>query len=172
MRTPDLLGSTGSTVCQHRGAPLCTFYRRGPTLNQTLSTRSRSARDPAIISPSSGFTYTYSSEAGAFVRSTTSFGPIYAERAETVGRGTIAFGVSYQRFRFSNIDGIDIHKLPAVFSHIDNTEPSGAPETYEADVIQTTNNVSLNMDSTTLYGKSGSRTAWMCLSRCPWSPCE
>ena len=155
---PNLFGSTGLTVYANPVVPHYAHFigAAQTTLNQTLSTAiaTQLAILP-IISPSSGFTYKYSSEAGAFVRSTTSFGPIYAERAETVGRGTIAFGVSYQRFRFSSIDGIDIHKLPAVFSHIENTGPSGAPETYEADVIQTTNNVSLNMDSTTVYGTVG-----------------
>ena len=126
------------------------------TLNQTLSTAiaTQLAILP-IISPSSGFTYKYNSEAGAFVRTTTSFGPVYAERSETVGRGKVSFGMSYQRFRFSNIDGIDIHNLPAVFSHIENSGPGGAPETYEADVIRTSNNVNLNIDSTTLYGTVG-----------------
>jgi hypothetical protein len=108
-----------------------------------------------IISPSSGFTYRYDSEAGAFVRNTTSFGPIYAERAETVGRGKISMGVSYQRFRFSSIDGIDLHKVPAVFSHIADTGPGNSPVAYEADVIQTTNNINLNIDSTMLYGTVG-----------------
>jgi hypothetical protein len=108
-----------------------------------------------IISPSSGFTYKYDSEVGAFVRSTTSFGPIYAERSETVGRGKVSFGTSYQRFRFSNIDGIDLHRVPAVFSHLENTGPGNVPLAYEADVIQTMNNISLNIDSTMLYGTVG-----------------
>jgi hypothetical protein len=126
------------------------------TLNQSLSTAiaTQLAVLP-IISPSSGFTYKYDSDAGAFVRTTTSFGPIYAERSETVGRGKASFGVSYQRFRFSSIDGIDIHKLPAVFSHQENTGPGGTPQVYEADVIQTTNNVNLNIDSTMVYGTIG-----------------
>jgi hypothetical protein len=47
------------------------------TINQTLSTAiaTQLAILP-IISPASGFTYKYDSAACAFVRSTTSFGPI------------------------------------------------------------------------------------------------
>ena len=155
---PNLFGSTGLTVFANPVVPHYAHFigAAQTTLNQTLS--SAIATQLAIlpiISPSSGFTYKYSSEAGAFVRSTTSFGPIYAERAETIGKGVTAFGISYQRFRFSSIDGVDLHNIPAVFSHIDNTGPGGAPETYEADVIQTTNNVNLNIDSTTLYGTVG-----------------
>ena len=155
---PNLFGSTGLGVNSN---PIFPHYAHfigaaQTTLNQTLT--SAIATQLTVlptISPSSGFTYKYDAEAGAFVRSTTSFGPIYAERAETVGRGNIAFGASYQRFRFSNIDGIDLHNVPAVFFHIPDTGPGSTPLTYEADVVQTTNNINLNMDSTIMYGSVG-----------------
>ena len=155
---PNLFGPTGLTVFSNPVVPHYAHFvgAAQTTLNQTLS--SAIATQLAIlpiISPSSGFTYKYDSEAGAFVRTTTSFGPIYAERAETVGRGKISFGTSYQRFRFSSIDGIDLHKIPAVFGHLPNTGPGNSPETYEADVIQTANNINLNIDSTMLYGTVG-----------------
>jgi hypothetical protein len=155
---PNLYGSTGLTLFP---SPAFTHYAHfvgsaQTTLNQTLSTAiaTQLAVLP-IISPSSGFTYKYDSETGTFARTTTSFGPIYAERAETVGRGKLTFGLSYQRFRFSNIDGIDLHNVPAVFKHLENTGPGNIPEPYEADVIQTSNNINLNIDSTTLYGTAG-----------------
>ena len=76
-------------------------------LNQTLSTSiaTQLAILP-IISPASGFTYRYDRASGAFVRTSDSFGPIYAERAETIGRGKFSLGVSYQRFRFGSLDGV------------------------------------------------------------------
>lgn len=155
---PNLFGSTGLSVFPSTVFPHYAHFigSAQTTLNQTLGNAiaTQLAILP-IISPSSGFTYKYDSEAGAFVRSTTSFGPIYAERAETVGRGKISFGVSYQRFRFSTIDGINLHNVPAVFSHIENSGPGNSPETYEADVIQTRNNINLNLDSTTFYGTVG-----------------
>ena len=155
---PNLFGSTGLTVFATPAFPHYAHFigAAQTTLNQTLSSAiaTQLAVLP-IISPSSGYTYKYDSEAGAFVRNTTSFGPIYAERAETVGRGKISFGTSYQRFRFSNIDGIDLHKVPVVFSHIADTGPGSSPVTYEAEVIQTSNNINLNIDSTTLYGTVG-----------------
>jgi hypothetical protein len=155
---PSLFGSTGLSLYPTPAFPHYAHFI-GPaqtTLNQTLSTAiaTQLAVLP-IISPSSGFTYKYDSASGAFVRTTTSFGPIYAERAETIGRGKVSFGVSYQRFRFSNIDGIDLHNIPAVFGHLKNTGPGNSPETYEADVIQTNNNVDLKMDTTMFYGTVG-----------------
>ena len=155
---PNLFGPTGLTVFPSAAFPHYAHFigAAQTTLNQTLS--SAIATQLAIlpiISPSSGFTYKYDSESGAFVRTTTSLGPIYAERAETIGRGKLSFGMSYQRFRFSNIDGINLHKVPTVFSHIENTGPGNTPVSYEADVIQTSNNINLNMDSTMLYGTVG-----------------
>jgi hypothetical protein len=155
---PNLFGDKGLTVFASPNFPHYAHFigSAQTTLNQTLSSAIATELTALpIISPSSGFTYRYDSEAGAFVRTTTSFGPIYSERAETIGRGRVSFGVSYQRFRFSNIDGIDLHKVPAVFSHIPDTGPNDSPETYEADVIKTTNNINLNMDSTVAYATVG-----------------
>ena len=155
---PNLFGSGGLTLVPNPQFSHYAHYAGAAqdTLNQTLSTAiaTQLAVLP-LISPSSGFTYKYDSSAGAFVRTTTSFGPIYTERAETIGRAKFAFGVSYQRFRFSSLDGIDLHKIPAVFAHIPNTGPGDIPEPYEADVISSVNSVSLNLDQTVLYATIG-----------------
>ena len=59
-----------------------------------------------IPSPASGFTYAFDNSTGTFVRSTQSFGPILADRAETIGRGRFAFGYSLQQFSFQTFDGL------------------------------------------------------------------
>jgi hypothetical protein len=155
---PNLYGPTGLTLFN---SPAFSHFAHfvgsaQTTLNQTLSTAiaTQLAILP-IISPASGFTYKYDSATGTFERSSSSFGPIYTERAETIGRGKISFGASYQRFRFGSLDGINLHNIPAVFTHIPGTGPAGAVETYEADVIKTSNNINLNMDQTLLYGTVG-----------------
>lgn len=156
---PNLYGPTGLTLFNNNSTFTHFAHFVGSaqtTLNQTLSTAiaTQLAILP-IISPASGFTYKYDSSVGAFVRTSTSFGPIYTERAETIGRGKISLGVSYQRFRFGSLDGINLHNIPAVFTHIPGTGPGGATEPYEADVIKTSNNIDLNMDQTLLYGTVG-----------------
>ena len=155
---PNLFGPGGLSLASNPVFPHYAHFigSAQTTLNQTLGTAiaTQLAILP-ILSPASGFTYKYDSAAGAFVRTTTSFGPIYTERAETIGRGTVYFGASYQRFRFSSLDGIDLHKIPAVFAHVPNTGPGGTPEPYEADVIQATNDVSLHIDQTMLFGTVG-----------------
>lgn len=155
---PSLFSSTGLTLFNNPNFPHYAHFAGAAqtTLNQTLSTAiaTQLAILP-IISPASGFTYKYDSAAGAFVRTSSSFGSIYSERAETIGRGKFSFGVSYQRFRFGSLDGINLHNMPAVFAHVPNTGPNMSAEPYEADVIQTSNNIDLNMDQTMLYGTVG-----------------
>src|SRR5580704_3360299 len=155
---PSLFGPQGLTL---NNSPVFPHYAHfigsaQETLNQGVGTAiaTQLAILP-IISPASGFTFSYDSAAGVFTRSTTSFGPIYTERAETIGRGKVSFGLSYQRFRFGTLDGINLHNVPAVFTHITGTGPGGADEPYEADVIKTSNNLDLNMDQTMFYATVG-----------------
>ena len=155
---PNLFGPEGLTLANNPAFPHYAHFvgSAQETLNEGVGTAiaTQLAILP-IISPSSGFTFAYDSASGVFVRSTTSFGPIYSERADTIGRGKVSFGLSYQRFRFGSLDGINIHNIPAVFSHVPGTGPGGADEPYEADVIRTANNLNLNMDQTMLYATVG-----------------
>src|SRR5262245_23365945 len=70
-----------------------------------------------LPSPASSFTYVYRPDSGAFVRSTQSFGPILADRADTIGRKKFSVGFNYQRFSFDSIEGVDLKSVPAVFTH-------------------------------------------------------
>jgi len=89
-----------------------------------------------LPSPASGFTYEFDSSTGTFVRSTRSFGPILSDRAETIGKGRLAFGFSNQFFSFDHLDGVSLSSVPAVFRH-DSFELGGG----RADVVSTTNTV-------------------------------
>ena len=46
-----------------------------------------------LPSPASGFTYEFDPSLGVFQRTTQSFGPILAQRAETVGARRVSFGL-------------------------------------------------------------------------------
>src|SRR5262245_11041237 len=54
-----------------------------------------------IGSSSGGFTYVFDSTTGLAVRSTPSFGPAFAERPLTIGRGKLNAGVTYLHRSFS-----------------------------------------------------------------------
>jgi hypothetical protein len=98
-----------------------------------------------LPSPASGYTYRYDPTAGVFVRSTGSFGPILADRAETIGKNKVSVGFTYQRFSFDSIEGADLAALPAVFTH-DNPAPGGRD-----DVVTTLNTVDLKVEQYTTF---------------------
>jgi hypothetical protein len=98
----------------------------------------------AIPSPASGFTYTFDNSTGTFVRSTQSFGPVLADRAETIGRSRFAFGYGLQQFSFETFDGLRLSHIPAVFTHDDFMLGGG-----RADVITTNNAISASVTQST-----------------------
>jgi outer membrane putative beta-barrel porin/alpha-amylase len=85
-----------------------------------------------VPSPASGFTYEFDASTGTFARTTQSFGPILADRAETVGRGKFVFGYSLQQFDFTAFDGLRLSHIPAIFKH-DEANLGGG----RADIITT-----------------------------------
>ncbi|HLE56066.1 MAG TPA: hypothetical protein VJB15_03220, partial [Rhodothermia bacterium] len=68
-----------------------------------------------IGSTSGGETFRF--VAGVPVATSTSAGPIFAERAQTLGRGRILAGVSRSGFRFSTLRGVDMRDINLVFAH-------------------------------------------------------
>ena len=118
------------------------FQAEFTKINLALSTQLLTVPLP---SPASGATYTTDPITGIPRRSTQSWGPILADRAETVGKGRYAFGFAYQHFNFSTIDGLDLDSLPAVFSH-DNAAPGG-----KADLVTTVNAINTSTDRFTTF---------------------
>ena len=89
-----------------------------------------------LPSPASGFTYRFDPATGTFQRTTRSFGPILADRGETIGKGRMAFGFSHQYFSFDHLDGVPLVAVPAVFTH-DDFESGGG----RTDVVGTMNTI-------------------------------
>ncbi|HEY8148721.1 MAG TPA: hypothetical protein VIK51_07425 [Vicinamibacteria bacterium] len=110
-----------------------------------------------IPTPASGFTYTLDPGLGLFTRSTKSFGPILADRADTVGRHKLSLGVHYQRFTFDKLEGVDLQSVPAVFTH-DNPALGGRD-----DVVTTTNAIDAAVSQLTTYLNFG-LTSWLDLA--------
>ncbi len=64
-----------------------------------------------LPSPASGFTYTFDPALGVYTRSAQSYGPVLAERAETIGKEKFFAGFSFQHFRFGTLDGVDLRNF-------------------------------------------------------------
>ncbi|MGQ0734042.1 MAG: hypothetical protein ACT4QD_10335 [Acidobacteriota bacterium] len=99
-----------------------------------------------LPSPAGGFTYHFDPTLGVFQRTTQSFGPILAERADTIGARKVSFGVAFQRYTFDTIEGLDLGRVPAVFTH-DNAFLRGGRE----DVVVTTNAIDATIIQTTSF---------------------
>jgi hypothetical protein len=99
-----------------------------------------------LPSPASGFTYEFDPGLGIFKRTTQSFGPILAERAETIGAGRVSFGFASQHYGFQSIEGLDLGRVPAVFTH-DNAQLLGGRQ----DVITTINAIEMTVDQFTTF---------------------
>jgi hypothetical protein len=127
-----------------------------------------------LVSPSSGIAFSFDKSLGVFVPSEYNLGPILSERAGTIGRHKLLFGFSYQAFDFDTLDGMDLKKLPAVFTH-ENYQPNttapicsvnGNPPVADAtlnegqcafvrDTIVTLNNINLRVNQYTAFFSFG-----------------
>jgi hypothetical protein len=157
---PNVYGQTGLTLPNnfHRAHFDSDFQANFTPLNGAIASQLTLL---PLASPASGFTYSFDRTAGVYTRSAQSFGPILTERAETIGRGKVFFGITYQRFGFNKIDGFDIMNLPAVFLHSD--EPVGVDAEFKKDFITTQNSIDMKVDQFTLFGTVG-LTNWFDVS--------
>ena len=124
----DALLPDGSTHSAHFNSAFQSNFRQ---FNIALASQLTSVPLP---SPASGFTYRFDATTGTFARSTQSFGPILADRAETIGRGKVVFGYNYQFFSFDALEGVDMRRIPALFTHDDYQLGGG-----RTDVVLTSN---------------------------------
>src|SRR5262245_11360700 len=61
-----------------------------------------------VGSSAGGLTYAFDETLGTLRRASTSFGPAFAERALTIGRGKLNAGVTFQHTRYSRFEGEDL----------------------------------------------------------------
>jgi hypothetical protein len=138
----DLYGPNGLVVnsnqvlpdgSTHSGHFNSAFQSNFTQFNVALASQLTSLPVP---SPASGFTYRFDAATGTFIRSTQSFGPILTDRAETIGRGRFAFNYNFQYFSFDRLEGLDLARIPSIFTHDDFQLGGG-----RADIVSTRNTI-------------------------------
>src|ERR1700686_1127464 len=72
--------------------------------------------DLPLASPASGIIYTYDPKLNLPVPSNDTLGPVLTQRAETIGRHKVYLAVTYQFFRFEDIDGVSMSQLPILLT--------------------------------------------------------
>jgi hypothetical protein len=69
---------------------------------------------------------------GVPVRTSTSAGPIFAERPQTLGKGRVLAGINRSGFRFTTIRGVDMRDIDLFFTH-QNVDFPGCATTFGDD---------------------------------------
>jgi hypothetical protein len=109
-------------------------------------------------SSSAGFTYTFDPALGVFNRSTESFGPIFAERPVTAGKGKFSFGVNYLRATYDRFEGLDLtgNEINLYLTHQDvNADRTNLNPWFEGDLIHAGLDLQLTTNTTVLYANYG-----------------
>lgn len=100
------------------------------------------------ISSSSG-SITFQMRGTESVQSSVSTGPIFAERARTIGRGRLVGGFNVTALQFKTFRGLPLDQLEFNFSHQNVGSPVYGDPEFENDVIQVHADVGLNLVVTT-----------------------
>ena len=72
---------------------------------------------------------------GVPVSTSTSAGPIFAERAQTLGRGRVLGGISRTSFGFATLRGVDMNNIQLTFTH-ENVDFAGCDAVFAGDCAQ------------------------------------
>ena len=146
---PGLFGGSLSTTIDssdfsHQEALIVQGFRN-------LSAQLSVARSQVPIPSSSGaFSFAWDSELDTFVRSEQSLGSLFAERAQTLGRGRFNVGFAYQHVDYSTLNGTSLNNIRSVqpaFSQVFlNSLTPADREVYADDVIATRLALSLSFD--------------------------
>src|SRR5262249_38315184 len=97
-----------------------------------------------IGSSSGGFVFNFDPGTGLFTPASQSFGPGFAERALTNGKGRFGFGLNYQSLSFKSYEGVDLKngQLQYVLQHNDccavagNALPDPDDPFFEGDLVE------------------------------------
>jgi hypothetical protein len=89
------------------------------------------------------------SETGLPVRTATSAGPVYAERAQTLGRGHLLLGVNVTNFDFTSIRGVPLNGLIFDFTHADDGDNDLGNTDFENDILEVRTDLSVNLFAAT-----------------------
>jgi len=90
------------------------FHSNPPTFNFFNEAFGTQIGQLPLATPASGFIYTFNGS--VYTDTQESFGPLLAQRLETIGRHKLYLAFTYQRFGFSEIDGNDLSNIPILLN--------------------------------------------------------
>lgn len=111
------------------------------------------ASNVPLSATSSGATFKF--VGGLPVKTSSSLGPVFGERAQTLGKGRFVIGANMTRLDFSSFRGVPLNGLILNFTH-DDVAPAGLGRPIrENDILQVKLNLNVNMLVTTTFATWG-----------------
>ena len=163
-------------------SPLFTNELDNPAVAAVVNFNTQLATQLATFplgSSSGGFTYEFDPGLGTFRRSTRSFGPAFAERAQTLGRRRMSAGVNYHHVSYDRLAGesLDNGSIRFYLSHLEccTTVGPAVPPTFgiaerpngtrlspffEGDVIQASLRLKAASDTVVFFANYGLTDRW------------
>ena len=118
-------------------------------------------------SSSGGFTWNFDQSTGAYTRASQSYGPLFAERALTVGRNRFGLGFNYQHTSYKSFEGqsLDDGSIRFYLPHTDCCPAATAPNgllnlTFEGDVLEASMDLQASTDTFTVFATYGLTDRW------------
>ena len=146
----NLAGSPGKHKEHFKPANIAASIAVINSLNNFIGT---SVSSFPLSSTVAGLTFDFSS--GRPVSTSTSLGPIFSERAQTLGSGLFNMGFNFTYINFTKIRGIDTENLRLSFSHQDVGDPGFGDSANEFDVINFFMNLDVNASIFAFYFSFG-----------------
>lgn len=107
---------------------------------------------------SGGFSYSFDEQLGIFERTTEGFGSVFAERAETIGKGKWNFGLNAFAIQYDTVDDLDLRNGDIGFSltHLDTNGDGTTVETFfEGDLVNVFAALDLSTETVVFFGNYG-----------------
>jgi hypothetical protein len=98
---------------------------------------------------------TFSFESGVPVATSVSPGPIFAERAQTLGRGRFLTGANLSGISLKKIRGVDLSDLSLRFTHQNTDDPALGNPAFENDIIDVNTDLDLSLIVASVYASYG-----------------
>lgn len=123
--------------------------KNGAILSFITDAIAASAANLPLSATTSGATFRF--VGGLPVRTSSSLGPIFGERAQTLGRGRFVVGAHMTGLNFTSLRGVPLNQITLNFTH-DDVPPEGLGQPLrENDVLQVRLDLAINVLVTTLF---------------------
>lgn len=108
--------------------------------------------------PSGGFSFSFDPATGAFQRATNSFGPSFADRALTNGRGKFTVGANFQYSKYTSFEGKDLQNGDVKFYLTHQDIPGNL--FFEGDLVEAALRLDLSSSTSTIFANYGVTNAF------------